>query len=84
MKRGARMAEVSIVPTRDGVWTVNERGPRLAISYFPTKWQALKHALRVAKAMRRCRVSLLGRDGGVRLSREYSGQDRETNFVETP
>jgi hypothetical protein len=64
--------ELSVVPTRDGIWSVNERGPsRVAIAYFPSKWGALRHAVRVARAKRRCRVAVLQPDGGVQLSREY-------------
>lgn len=58
--------------TRDGVWTVNERGPsRVAIAYFPSKLGAMKHAVRVARAKPRCRVAVLDSDGGVQLAREY-------------
>jgi hypothetical protein len=63
---------VSVTRTRDGVWSVNERGPtRVAIAYFPTKWGAMKHAVRVAKAKRRCRVAVLEKGGTVKLAREY-------------
>ena len=63
---------VSVVQTRDGVWSVNERSPtRVAIAYFPSKWSALKHAVRVAKSRRRCRVAVLERDGAVQLAHEY-------------
>jgi hypothetical protein len=63
---------LSVVQTRDGVWSVNERGPtRVAIAYFPSKWGALRHAVRVARARTRCRVAILER-GSVRLSHEYS------------
>ena len=63
---------VSVTETRDGVWSVNERGPtRVAIAYFPTKWGAMKHAVRVAKAKRRCRVAVLERGGAVKLAHEY-------------
>ena len=63
---------LSVVQTRDGVWSVNERGPsRVAIAYFPTKWGAMRHAVRVAKAKRRCRVALLERGGEVKLQHEY-------------
>jgi Uncharacterized protein conserved in bacteria (DUF2188) len=63
---------LSVTQTRDGVWSVNERGPaRVAIAYFPTKWGAMRHAVRVAKAQRRCRVAILERGGKVRLSHEY-------------
>jgi hypothetical protein len=62
---------LSVLQTRDGVWSVNERGPtRVAIAYFPTKWRALRHAVRVARAQQRCRVAVVER-GGVALSHEY-------------
>ena len=61
--------------TRDGVWSVNERGPsRVAIAYFPSKWGAMKHAVRVARAKRRCRVAVLQPDGKIEMSRDY-GQE---------
>ena len=64
---------LSVLQTRDGVWSVNERGPgRLAIAYFPTKWGALKHAVRSARAKPRCRVAVLARGGTVALSHEYA------------
>ena len=64
---------LSVSQTRDGVWSVNERGPaRVAIAYFPTKWRALRHAVKVARARRRCRVAILERGGGVQLSHVYS------------
>jgi len=63
---------LSVTQTRDGVWSVNERGPsRIAIAYFPSKWGAMKHAVRVALAKPRCRVAVLERDGSVRLARDY-------------
>ena len=63
---------VSVTRTRDGVWSVNERGPtRVAIAYFPTKWGAMKHAVRVARAKRPCRVAILEHGGAVKLAHEY-------------
>jgi len=63
---------LSVVQTRDGVWSVNERGPtRVAIAYFPTKWGAMRHAVRVAKAKQRCRVAVLERGGDVKLQHDY-------------
>jgi hypothetical protein len=63
---------LSVTETRDGVWSVNERGPsRVAIAYFPSKLGALRHAVRVAHAKRRCRVAVIERDGTVRLARDY-------------
>jgi hypothetical protein len=69
---------LSVVQTRDGVWSVNERGPtRVAIAYFPSKWGAMRHAVRVAKAQRRCRVTLLER-GAVKLAHEYRSDEKQT------
>ena len=63
---------LSVTQTRDGVWSVNERGPtRVAIAYFPTKWGAMRHAVRVARTRHRCRVSLLDRGRGLLLSHDY-------------
>ena len=63
---------VSIAATRDGVWSVNERGPgRVAIAYFPTKWGAMRYAVRLAHARRRCRVAVLENDGAVALAHDY-------------
>ena len=63
---------LSVTETRDGVWSVNERSPsRVAIAYFPSKWGAMKHAVRVALAKPRCRVAVLERDGTVRVARDY-------------
>lgn len=73
---------LSVVLSKDGVWCVNERGPsRVAVAYFPSKWGAMKHALRVAKAKRRCRVAVLETDGAVRLAHDYDNADPD---VETP
>jgi hypothetical protein len=72
---------LSVTQTRDGVWSVNERGPsRVAIAYFPSKWGAMKHAVRVALAKPHCRVAVVERDGTVRLSRDYHGP--ESHHVE--
>ena len=63
---------LNVVLSRDGVWSVNERGPsRVAVAYFPTKWGAMRHAVRTAKAKRRCRVAVLEDDGAVRVARDY-------------
>ena len=63
---------VSVALSKDGVWSVNERGPsRVAVAYFPSKWGAMRHALRVARAKPRCRVAVLEAGGAVRLSRDY-------------
>jgi hypothetical protein len=79
---GASAALLSVTLSKDGVWSVNERGPsRVAIAYFPSKWGAMKHAVRVARAKRRCRVAVLEPDGSVRLSHDYDNSDPS---VETP
>ncbi len=71
---------LSVTETRDGVWSVNERGPsRVAIAYFPSKWGAIKHAVRVALAKPRCRVAVVERDGTSRLVRDYEQGDGSGN-----
>lgn len=63
---------LSVALSKDGVWSVNERGPdRTAVAYFPSKWGAMKHAVRVARARRHCRVAVIAGDGSVRLARDY-------------
>jgi hypothetical protein len=67
---------LSVVQTRDGVWSVNERGPsRVAIAYFPTKWGAMRHAVRVARAKPHCRVAVLERGGVVKLAHDYRQEE---------
>ena len=74
---------LSVVLSKDGIWSVNERGPsRVAVAYFPNKWGAMRHAVRVAKTKRRCRVAVLERDGGIRVARDYDNDPPEG--VETP
>ena len=76
--------QLSVTQTRDGVWSVNERGPsRVAIAYFPSKWGAMRHAVRVAKAKPRCRVALFERNGAKRLERDYD-QGPQPQRVEMP
>lgn len=80
----AGKAQVSVTRTRDGVWSVNERGPsRVAVAYFASKWGAMKHAVRVARAKRRCRVAVLEADGRLQIARDYE-QDARSQRVEIP
>lgn len=74
---------LSVALSKDGVWSVNERGPsRVAVAYFPSKWSALRHAVRVARAKRRCRVAVLERDGAVQLAHDYDNPN--PSAVEAP
>jgi hypothetical protein len=67
---------LSVTLSKDGVWSVSERGPsRVAVAYFPSKWGAMRHAVRVARAKRRCRVAVLEADGGVRAARDYDNPE---------
>jgi len=69
---------VSVALSKDGIWSVHERSPsRVAVAYFPSKLGAMKHALQVAKAKRRCRVAVFERDGAVKLEREYANPAAE-------
>lgn len=66
---------LSVSRTRDGVWSVNERSAsRVAVAYFPSKWGAIRHAVRSAMARRRCRVALIEPDGAVRMQRDYESR----------
>jgi hypothetical protein len=65
---------LSVAPTKDGVWCVNERGAsRVAVAYFPSKLGALKHAVKAARSKPRARVAVLDPGGGVHASRDYEG-----------
>jgi hypothetical protein len=76
---------LSVTPIKDGLWSVNERGPgRVAIAYFPSKWGALKHALKTAKAKPRARIAILRGDGALEASREYAGPGSGPESVEVP
>lgn len=68
-------ALLSVAPTKDGLWSVNERGDdRVAVAYFPRKIAALRHAVKAARAKpARARVAVLDREGAVRASRDYAG-----------
>ena len=80
---GPATALLSVALSKDGVWSVNERGPsRVAVAYFPSKWGAMRHAVRVARAKRRCRVAVLEPDGAVRVARDFDTVDPRE--VETP
>ncbi len=80
----ASPALLSVAKSPDGVWSVRERGPqRIAIAYFPKKWDAMKHAVKAAKAKPRARVVVLENEE-VRLSRDYHGPQADTEKVEVP
>ena len=82
MPEEAKAPLLSVALSKDGVWSVNERGPsRVAVAYFPSKWGAMRHAVRVARAKRRCRVAVLESDGAVRVARDYD--NAEPGGVET-
>ena len=63
---------LSVACTRDGVWSVNERtASRIRVAYFPSKWSAMRHAVRSAMARQRCRVALIEPGGAVCAQRDY-------------
>jgi hypothetical protein len=73
-----------VARTPDGVWSVNEDGPtRVAIAYFPRKWDAMKHAVKAAKAKPRARVVVL-EDSRISLARDYSSPAAGSSSVEVP
>jgi hypothetical protein len=79
MTRTPQSPVLSVRLTKDGVWSVDERAAsRIAIAYFPTRWGAMKHAVRIARTKRQCRVALVGIEGSVSMSREYrAGEPKE-------
>jgi predicted component of type VI protein secretion system len=56
----------------------------VAIAYFPSKWRALKHAVRAAKAKRCARVAILEIDGAERLARDYASTVPGEHSPEVP
>jgi hypothetical protein len=62
----AAPASILVSPGADGRWTVNERGPgKDALSYFQTKWSAVRHAIEVARhTAPPCEVRVAAEDGG--------------------
>jgi hypothetical protein len=64
---------LSVAQGADGVWSVNERGSdAAAVSYFPSKRAAIRHALRAARLRRACLVRVLRGDGEVEVARSYA------------
>lgn len=83
MHHGQARPLLCVTLSKDGIWSVNERGPgRVAVAYFPSKWGAMRHAVRVARAKPRCRVAVLEAGGAVRLARDYDNP--VPGNVETP
>jgi hypothetical protein len=65
------MTALTVKPVGDGIWSVMERSmSRVAIAYFPRKWAALKHAIRVAR-QRGYRIDVLTKAGGCVATRRY-------------
>lgn len=65
----------SVAQGADGVWMVNEQGTtKSAITYFSTKWSAMKHAVRAAKTRPDCQIRVMDTDGQIETSRLYSGE----------
>jgi len=81
----AALPLLSVVRTRDGVWSVNERGPsRVAVAYFPSKWGALKHAVKAARARQRARVAIIDPGGSVQATRDYASAAPGGGPLEVP
>ena len=81
----APLPVLSVVRTRDGVWSVNERGPdRVAVAYFPSKWGALKHAVKAARAKQRARIAIIEPGGAVQATRDYASAAPDGGPPEVP
>ena len=63
---------LSVAQGPDGVWSVNEQGlNKAAMTYFPSRWAALRHAVKAAHDKPECRVRVLQPDGAEACSRIY-------------
>ena len=73
---------LAVTQGADGVWTVNEQGiNKAAISYFASKWSAVRYAVRTAKTKRNCQVRVVDPGGQVEASRLYGNSDVTTGDV---
>jgi hypothetical protein len=70
-------ARVVVFQSSEGSWTVAEQAPgKGALSYFPTKVAALRHALQLARSAAPSELRVLDGRGGVAESREFRSTKR--------
>jgi uncharacterized protein DUF2188 len=75
----AGRALVLVFPAAEGNWSVSERAPaRSALSYFPTKFGAMRHAMQLAKSAPPSEVRVLDERGAVIDSRAFDAPRRAT------
>lgn len=69
---GRARAVVLVFPAAEGNWTVAEQASgKGALSYFPTKLGAMRHALRVAKSAAPSELRVLDGRGAVSEARAF-------------
>lgn len=65
-------ARVIVFQAAEGNWTVDEQAPgKRALSYFPTKLAAMRHALELARSTAPSELRVLDGRGAVTESREF-------------
>jgi hypothetical protein len=68
---------LSVSRGADGVWAVNEQGRnKAALSYFASKWSALRYAVRAARDKAGSEVRVLDESGQVASAHAYPDADR--------
>jgi hypothetical protein len=83
-------AVVLVFPAAEGNWSVSEQaGPRSALSYFPTKLGAMRHAVQLAKSAAPSQLRVLDDRGSVAQSRDFdapagAGSGRSSRLRRSP
>lgn len=76
-RASAGRAVVVVSPAAEGNWSVGEQAPgKSALSYFPTKVGAMRHALQLAKSAAPSELRVLDGSGAVTEAREFHGASR--------
>jgi hypothetical protein len=70
-------ARVVVFQAAEGNWAVDEQAPgKGALSYFPTKLAAMRHALQLARSAAPSELRVLDGRGAVTESREFPAAGR--------
>jgi Uncharacterized protein conserved in bacteria (DUF2188) len=73
--RRADRTVVLVSPAAEGNWTVDEHASgKQALSYFPTKLGAMRHALQLAKSAAPSELRVLDGRGAVTESRDFGAR----------
>jgi hypothetical protein len=83
-------AVLLVFPAAEGNWSVSERaGGTVALSYFPTKLGAMRHAMQLAKSVAPSELRVLDDRGTVSESRDFDAPagaagERSSKLRRTP